>query len=334
MQQALRFGVVAESPFSRATRYTRSPSLDPHENRLTEITAAVLERVDGLPQAIVIALLRAACEQAARSLDDGSGVGDIAWRSESQRRQRILEAAERLEEPRPRIRTQVTTPKGRFIDMEIWLRPKRPAEPVDDVVVWLEIKEGSDIHGNQLDVYLEDIVAHAAAQKVVLLVAPRGQAFATPPPLAVASVDWQTASAVVAETADDGTRPEAQRWLLEQYADYLQEEGLMDPEALDAISALALMEANTAETAAAGICEHADAWVVANWGARTNQATTRANEPDYGTGYGRTTRPAGPPRPQHLHGKAHGSSGAFETPKNLNTWTPMSSAVQTSSAPV
>ena len=55
---------MPESLFSRATRYTRSPSLDPHENRLTEVTAAVLERVEGLAQTIAEALLKAACEHA------------------------------------------------------------------------------------------------------------------------------------------------------------------------------------------------------------------------------------------------------------------------------
>jgi hypothetical protein len=278
---------VPESLFSRATRYTRSPSLDPHENRLTEITAAVLEHVDGLAQKIAEALLKAACDHASQALaEEGNDASSSAWRSELQRRQTILAAAERLEEPRARIRTQVTTPKGRFIDMEIWLRPKRPADTVEDVVLWLEIKEGTDIHGDQLDVYLEDIAAHAAAQKAVLLVAPRGQSFASSPPLAVAPVDWQTATAVVMVATADRTRTDVERWLLDQYADYLREEGLMDPEALDASLALALMEANEAEEAAAGICEHADAWVAAHWGRRTNQATRgRSTEPAFGLGY-------------------------------------------------
>ncbi len=278
---------MPESLFSRATRYTRSPSRDPHENRLTEVTAAVLERVEGLAQGIAEALLEAACDQA-RALADGADDAKAAeWRSELQRRQAILAAVEHLEEPRTLVRTQVTTPKGRFIDMEIWLRPKRPADTVDDVVLWLEIKEGSEIHGNQLDVYLEDIAAHAAAQKAVLLVAPRGECFVSSPPLAVAPVDWQAASGVVASAVADQMRTEVERWLLGQYADYLRQEGLMDPEALDAGLALALMEANEAEEAAGGICEHADAWITSNWSVRTSQATSRGSsaEPAFGLGY-------------------------------------------------
>jgi hypothetical protein len=279
---------MPESLFGRATRYTRSPSLDPHENRLTEITAAVLERVEGLAQGIAESLLKAACDHARRAPADGGDDVKVAeWWSELERRQAVLAAVERLKEPRTLVRTQVTTPKGRFVDMEIWLRPKRPADTAEDVVLWLEIKESSDIHGNQLDVYLEDIVAHKADQKAVLLVAPRGQSFTSPPPPAVAPVDWQSASAVVAATAADPATNEVDRWLLDEYAEYLREEGLMDPEALDVGMALALMEVDDAEEAAAGICEHADAWVTNHWGKRTNQALPRGNstDPAYGLDY-------------------------------------------------
>ncbi len=283
---------MPESLFSRATRYARSPSLDPHENRLTEITAAVLERVDGLAQEVAEALLRTACDHASQKLAEAHEASTAQWsveqwQSELRCRETVLAAVERLEEPRTLVSTQVTTPKGRYVDMEIWLRPKRPADTAEDVVLWLEIKEGSDIHGNQLDVYLEDIAAHKAAQKAVLLVAPRGQNFASPPPLTVAPVDWQSASAVVAATAADPATKEVERWLLDEYAEYLREEGLMDPEALDVGMALALMEVNDAEEAAAGICEHADAWVAAHWGKRTNQAMPRGNstDPAYGLDY-------------------------------------------------
>lgn len=43
---------------------------------------------------------------------------------------------ERLEEPCTLVRTQVTTPTGRYVDMEIWLRSKRLADTAGDVVLW------------------------------------------------------------------------------------------------------------------------------------------------------------------------------------------------------
>jgi hypothetical protein len=56
---------------------------------------------------------------------------------------------------------------------------------------------------------------------------------------------------------------------------------------LDVGLALALMEANEAEEAVAGICEHADAWVAAHWGKPTQWAEQRgaSTDPDYGLGY-------------------------------------------------
>ena len=148
-------------------------------------------------------------------------------------------------------------------------------------------RRGSDIHGNQLDVYLEDILAHKATQKAVLLVAPRGQSFASSPPLTVAPVDWQSVSAVIATMAADPLKDDVDKWLLDEYAEYLREDGLMNPEALDVGMALALMEVDDAEEAAAGICEHADAWIAAQWGKRTNQALPRGNstDPAYGLNY-------------------------------------------------
>lgn len=51
----------AMSLYRRVTRYRASLRLDPRENRLTEITAATLERVGGLAQ---VASLRSAVKDA------------------------------------------------------------------------------------------------------------------------------------------------------------------------------------------------------------------------------------------------------------------------------
>ena len=48
------------SLFRRVTRYRISPTQDPRENRLTEVTAAVLERVDGLAHDVMDAALATA----------------------------------------------------------------------------------------------------------------------------------------------------------------------------------------------------------------------------------------------------------------------------------
>jgi hypothetical protein len=277
---------MPESLFRRVTRYPQSPSLNPRENRLTEVTAAVLERVDGLAQAVVCALLASAGGASSNDAQP-TDAPSSAYVAEIASRERALKAAEALIDPRASIRTQLTTPKGRFVDLEIWLQPRRPSERADDIRVWIEAKHGTDVHGDQLEVYLADIQAYPASHRVVMLLIPRDQELAALPPDSVPLTTWQTISEVVQKWRRERVCRVEQKWLLDEYASYLYEEGLMDPEALDAAYVLALMEANDAEAAAASICEHADAWVMKHWGARTGFVTRRgaSTEPDYGLGY-------------------------------------------------
>jgi hypothetical protein len=276
-----------ESLFSRVTRYPRSPRLDPGENQLTEVTAAVFERLDGIARRSALALLQAAVAQAERKAS--AEAEPEQWVAEANRLLHAVQAVETLgPDARLRIQTQVPTPKGRFVDMEVWLRPERAASTLDEVVVWVEAKYGSDIHGDQLDAYLADINAHPAPHRIVLLLLPRGQTLKTKPPEQVHVVDWQTVSEVVADAGLRAQLPEGQRWLLDEYADYLNEEGLMDPDALSATHALALMEAGAAEDAIAGVCEHADAYVRKHWGKPTEYLTparSASKDPAFGSGY-------------------------------------------------
>lgn len=267
-----------ESLFSRVTRYPREPSINPHENRLTEVTAATLERVDGLALQVVIELLRSAAGRAddeVRLAEHANPTVLTQWLLEAERLHAAMDAALNLGSAHVRVRTQVATPKGRFVDLEVWLRPEKPADTRPDVLVWLESKQGSDIHGDQLDVYLTEVHSHPAAHKVVLLLAPRGQVLATTTPIQVPRVDWET----VGETVADLLKPRAVAaqawWLLDEYANYLREEGLMVPDALTAAHALALMDMQDADAALAGICEHAEAHVRKHWREPTGWQTPR-----------------------------------------------------------
>jgi hypothetical protein len=276
-----------ESLFGRVSRYPKSSLVDPRENRLTEVTAAVFERVDGLARRALVALLATAIEQAERKAE--SEADGEPWTTEAERLRGASKAArDILDDGRVRIQTQLPTPKGRFVDMEVWLRPRRPASTLDDVVICVEAKYGSDLHGDQLDVYLADIEAHRARHRVVLLLVPRGQTLETKPPSAVHIVDWQTVSEVVSDPRLAARLPESQRWLLDEYSDYLAEEGLMDPDALSAAHALALMQASEAEDAIAGICEHGDAFVQKGWGKPIDYAKpprSASKDPAFGVGY-------------------------------------------------
>jgi hypothetical protein len=167
--------LVPQSLFARVTRYPRSSLIDPHENRLTEVTASVFERVDGLAHQAIIDLLKnaaAAADDAARLAGSVDAELQRMWRAEAARLHETLDAARKLSQPRVRVRTQIATPKGGFVDLEVWLRPEKPADPAPDVLVWVESKHGSDIHDTQLDIYLQDIDAQPAVHKVVLLPVP------------------------------------------------------------------------------------------------------------------------------------------------------------------
>jgi hypothetical protein len=229
----------------------------------------VLERVDGLAQQAVAEWLTnaaAAANDAVRLAGPSQPELQAQWKAEADRLHTALDAARNLNHPRARVRTQVTTTNGRFVDLEVWLRPQRPADTASDVLVWVESKHGSDIHGTQLEAYLGDIEAQPGVHKVVLLLVPRRQELATNPPWRVPRVDWETVGGTAAELLQSGKLTPSQTWLPTEYAVYLREEGLMGPDALTASHAIALMEMDDADAAIAGICEHAEAWLRKNWG--------------------------------------------------------------------
>lgn len=269
------------SLFQRVTRYSVASSLDPSENRLTEVTAAVLEQVDGLAQVVVVDLLGAGNEDAQRR-----ELGE----AEAARRDGLLHLARELAAERVDVRTQVTTSQGGFVDLELLIRPKvGSTEP--GLLVWVEVKHGADLHGYQLDAYVQDIVSRPVpecVERVVVLLGPRGWAperGQVPPDVVVA--DWQGVGRLMNAAADSASRPAEQHWLLTEYVRYLKEEGLTDPDALTAASALALMESHAADAAVAGICEHADALLQDEWGDRGSHQTTRASTrpPAFGRDY-------------------------------------------------
>jgi hypothetical protein len=105
--------------------------------------------------------------------------------------------------------------------------------------------------------------------------------------------DWQGIGRSL-KVAEADQRPPEQVWLFSEYIRYLKEEGLSDPDALTAASALALMESRSAEDAVSGICEHADAALQADWTRGAHQET-RGSTPSaaFGRGYWANYAPIG-----------------------------------------
>lgn len=245
----------------------------------------MLERVDGLPLRVVTAMLDVACDHAERQ---AAVTDDASWGAESARLRAIAEALGRLEGvERARIDTQVPTATGRFVDLEVRLQPARPSSELEDVVIWVEVKYGAAIHGDQLEAYLRDIRTRPARHHVVVLLAPRGDSFVDRP-REVPLVEWEAVGRAVTRVSLARALPDNEGWILNEYLSYLEEEGLMDPDALTAVHALSLMSSGEAEDALAGVCEHADAAVSVEWGKPTDYgkpARSRSDEAAFGVGY-------------------------------------------------
>ena len=165
------------------TRFAVGASQDPRENRLTEVTAAVLERVNGLPAVFVNHVIDAGLADAKRRrLDPAERTRRDQLRHSTNTPWRLVE-----------IRTQVATAQGRFVDLELLLRPPL-GSTLPALLLWVEVKHGADLHGDQLDAYLHDIALRPVgdATRIVALLAPRGWAPQDRAvPEAIVMVGWQ-----------------------------------------------------------------------------------------------------------------------------------------------
>ena len=263
--------------FRRVARYGPQAHLDPRENRLTEVTATALEHVDGLAAAFARCLLDLGERDARRRR---------LPESERMRRGTLAAHGRQLAQDRVDIETQLATDQGRYVDLEVLLRP-RPRDPGRGLLIWVEVKHGADLHGDQVDAYLSEIDGRFPGEnleRAVVVISPRGWEPTQVVPERALHADWQAFARELPAIAAGLEAPE-QRWLLTEYIRYLKEESLSDPDALTVSSALALMQYEQAEEAAAGICEHADAHVTDHWGDRTNAAARRGGDPAHGLDY-------------------------------------------------
>ena len=262
---------MGTSLFRRVTRYSVNPAADPAENRLTEVTAGVLEHVPLLRYEIALKLARLACGQT-----------DLAYcPAEVERRADILNRLRGLAPARVRVATQRATGGGKFVDLELLVRAN--GQRGRGVLMWVEVKHGADLHGTQLQDYLNDIRTVAAVggyETLVVLLAPRTAMPACKLPDEVAIAEWEDISRFVAGQASCMPRSDPQRWILEQYTAYLEEEALIDPPALTAGHAFTLAEEGAAHEAIRGVCSEAHAYVEQCWAPRSSD-----HAKDFGTGY-------------------------------------------------
>lgn len=217
---------MSESLFGRIARHATSPSRDPREDRLTEVFAAVL----GASQAIGLARY-----VASRWL-----TGDEATAAYAAERLRRLGAL--LDESEGdwscSVRTQLgvrTKTEGRRLDLALHFERHDAASSSDEhVLLWIEVKHGTNPSNDQLAAYLDQIKLRSVKNAAVLLLAPRSGYPTFDPaqmPAAVPRLTWEETGRIIGsfEASDPVTR-----FLLDELIEYLREEALMDPPRLRA----------------------------------------------------------------------------------------------------
>jgi hypothetical protein len=270
------------SIFHRVGRYPPSLTHDPRENRLTEITAALLERLDGFPREVVLRLLESAHTSAEARLRTAASDEIALWDRARRRIASQLQDFREADCPRVRVTTQRTTANHNFVDLEMHFLPAL-FTPGDDFLFWIEVKHGANVHGEQLFHYEQEIGGAKHCLAVVL--APRlDMPHLTGVPEAMPVIDWQAVARLVRDRRRRASPGSGEYWLLREYEIYLTEEGLMDGEALTTEHALALALEPSAADAVARLCEHASAYVQQHWGAALEQKMSGKN-PGYGLGY-------------------------------------------------
>lgn len=244
-------------PFlQRVTRYVPGAS-DPRENRLTEITAGVMEHVDGFALALALAIV-----------EEGRDPSSPAKADE------VLSTLQslRVDPARYELRVDTQLPvAGKYIDLSLTFIPcdGRPS-----VTIWVEVKHGSPFSGEQQPENYESRLQVLRGQraKALVVLAPRGANLGqTDESLLVAT--WQGAGRRVEAESLTRTAGTHERWLLEQYRDYLREGGLMDQGAITEGDQRSLQGYGAAMAGIARICEVADRELTKSWG------TPRPNGP-------------------------------------------------------
>lgn len=249
----------------RATRYVTSPGRDPREDRLTQVSAAVLERVPGLARELMLGWLD---PRTAPTTETSTPTTEALWRR-----------VDSLPAETPALAsTQRFLPPNRRVDLELRL-------PAPDgglaATVWVEVKHGTDPSRGQVPGYLSSCPDNT---RVVLLSTRERLPILdlSECPESVPQRTWQETANRARRFARRVDDPVA-RWLLDEWLIYLREEGLMDPVSLGPEHMTALMYGAEAEQALSVLCQEAmaaaDATVVAPF------EQSGGDKPKYGLGY-------------------------------------------------
>jgi len=246
---------MPQTLFGRIARHGVSLLRNPHEDRLTEVLAAVLasNRCPGLARHLALGWL----ESATRT-------GTPASPRAAELRLALAEDGEWT----CQIATQLISfgPGGsRRPDLELSFRQPF-GQATRHIVLWVEIKHGSSPHTQQLAAYLQRQRERGLSHAGVLLIAPRTDyprfAEGEMPP-DVPRLTWEDTARIVGDySAPDSVA----RFLVNELRAYLDEEGLMDPPALTTEHKAALTHEHEAHHALSAACELAASKLISLWG--------------------------------------------------------------------
>lgn len=248
---------MSESVFGRIARHVTSLGRVPREDRLTEVFAAVLDSAYGNGLARHLAYSWLTSDEAA----DARGS------------ERLKQMGALLEDSGGEWTCSVTTQLEsrtasvrRRPDLELLLQEHdENGSPSEELLLWLEVKNGTGPHDNQLAAYLGLIKARGVKNAAVMLLAPRSDypSFArTQMPSEVPRLTWEGTGRLISSfvAADP-----VSAFLVEQLVDYLQEEELMDPPQLTPKHLIAFDHYQEGIRALVRVCDLADARVCKLW---------------------------------------------------------------------
>jgi hypothetical protein len=261
------FASVATQPvFARATRFGGS------ENRLTEVFAAVLERVPELAWNLARNWTDPTTDEAAPGEIPAPGTTTVF--SALRDRRWVF------------VRTQVRTDGNKQIDLALRFGATRTPS-AEDVVVWVELKHGANPHDQQLANYVRDLPRDVSAGAVILL-APRTSLpyDDSVVPEGVAQRSWQAAGRSIHTHSRREPDPIAKFLLEEMYA-FMQHENLVDPDVLRPEHFVVFAYSDAAENALTTVCERASQLVARERGRDPDEfePAARTRKPAFGWGY-------------------------------------------------
>lgn len=243
---------MAEALLGRIARHGVSSAVDPREDRLTEVLAAVLgcRRCEGLARHLALGWLRAT---------DARLVNPTLV----ERAQSVLADDARAWSCSVRTQVSLITAAGRRRP-DLQLTFDELGDARRRVVIWVEVKHGTDLHSHQLHAYVENLRHAGGNAGAVVLVAPReSYPFDRDEiPAEVPQLTWEdTATILQAFMTTDPVGV----FLIAELLEYLKEEKLVDPGPLNAAHLTALRKYRAATRSLVRVCEIAADAVAKLW---------------------------------------------------------------------